>query len=211
MKIETLNPVDGCNFGCEYCYARKMNERFKWISDWNKQQFFPDRLKKFHTRIPKAFFIDSMSDFAAWEPDWQDKVLRQARINNQNQYLSITKRPQLFVNNNMPRNWWYGVTVTNAADKERINIMRQNVQGCKYHVCFEPVHGDVGELDLIDIDWIEVGAETGLRKDKIVPKKEWLINIIDQAEALNIPIMMKESIKTIVGDRWHSETPFDRM
>ena len=41
----TVNPVMGCPRGCEYCYARKLNTRFKWVEDWGKPQFFPERLK----------------------------------------------------------------------------------------------------------------------------------------------------------------------
>jgi len=35
----TLNPVVGCTFGCSYCYAKKLNDRFKFIEDWNRPQF----------------------------------------------------------------------------------------------------------------------------------------------------------------------------
>lgn len=195
----TLNPVDGCDFGCEYCYARKMNQRFKWIEDWNNPQFFPERIK-FNTRSPKFFFLDSMSDFAAWCSEWQEKVILEARRHPQNRYMTLTKRPELYINHNMPNIWWYGVTVTCAADKDRIKVMKKNVKGCHYHVCFEPVLGPIGEVDLDNVEWIEIGAETGNRKGKVKPKKEWLMEIIEQARAKNIPIMMKESIRNIVGN-----------
>ena len=44
-----------------------------------------------------------------------------------------------------------------------------------------------------------IGAETGNRKGKIIPKKEWVINIVNQAKAKNIPITMKTSLIDIVG------------
>ena len=31
--IKTFNPVNGCNIGCPYCYARKINNRFHIIPD----------------------------------------------------------------------------------------------------------------------------------------------------------------------------------
>lgn len=35
----TINPVIGCTFGCEYCYAKKMNDRFNWVKEFNKPEF----------------------------------------------------------------------------------------------------------------------------------------------------------------------------
>ena len=32
----TWNPVVGCRHNCYYCYAKKMNDRFKWIDDWQR-------------------------------------------------------------------------------------------------------------------------------------------------------------------------------
>lgn len=195
--MKTLNPVDGCNFGCPYCYARRMNERFKWVEDWNKPQFFPERIK-FNTKSHKIFFIDSMSDFAAWEPAWQERVITAVRQNPQNDYMTLTKRPELF-KGNLPNTWWYGVSVTTAADKHRIEIMRQNITGAHLHVCFEPLQGDVGELDLRGVEWIVIGPESGNRKGKIKPEAEWIMNIVRQADAAGIPIGMKTSLAAIIG------------
>ena len=37
---------------------------------------------------------------------------------------------------------------------------------------------DVGKLDLTNISWIVIGTETGNRKGKIKPQKEWVMNIV---------------------------------
>jgi len=34
----TWNPVIGCKHGCSYCYAKKLNDRFKFIENWNEPQ-----------------------------------------------------------------------------------------------------------------------------------------------------------------------------
>ena len=149
-----------------------------------------------------------MSDFAAWEPAWQDYVIAHICANPQNRYMTLTKRPQLYCGA-LPSTWWYGVTVTCAADKSRIQIMRENITGAHLHISFEPLHGDVGELDLDRIEWISMGPESGNRSGKIIPKKEWFMNIVDQAKAHNIPIMMKDSIAKFVGEEnFYSEYPF---
>ncbi len=45
------------------------------------------------------------------------------------------------------------------------------------------------------IDLIILGAETGNRKDKVIPKKEWIEEIIDFCKKYNIELFLKENIK----------------
>ena len=44
-----------------------------------------------------------------------------------------------------------------------------------------------------------IGAETGNRKGKIIPQKDWIMNIVRQAKDKNISITMKTSLIDIVG------------
>ena len=50
------------------------------------------------------------------------------------------------------------------------------------------------------IDWIIVGAETGNRKNKVAPKKEWIDSIVEQGKIFNIPVFMKDSLIPILGE-----------
>ena len=49
----TVNPIVGCPNGCAYCYARKINDRFRFIEKWNEPKFFPERLEQFVIKAPK--------------------------------------------------------------------------------------------------------------------------------------------------------------
>ena len=49
-------------------------------------------------------------------------------------------------------------------------------------------------------EWIIIGAETGNRKDKIVPKKVWADNLVSYAKRNRIPVFMKESMLPIMGE-----------
>ena len=68
---KSWNPVVGCKHGCNYCYAKKMNDRFKWIKEWDKPKFFKERLQEpFKVKKPSKIFVGSMCDlFGDWIPE----------------------------------------------------------------------------------------------------------------------------------------------
>jgi hypothetical protein len=45
-----------------------------------------------------------------------------------------------------------------------------------------------------------IGAETGNRKGKVIPQKEWITRIVEQADKRGIRVFMKGSIRKIMGD-----------
>ena len=209
--IKTFNPVNGCNIGCPYCYARKINQRFHIIPDFNIPTFQEKRLEQLYKkRKGEVFLITSMSDFSGWKPEWRDKIFKALADNQQHQYLLLTKRPELIHFETNLDNVWIGASVTNKADVKRIETMKKNIKCKHYSVTFEPLHGDCGDMDLSGIECIFIGAETGNRKGKIKPQKEWVMNIVKQAKALNIPVCMKMSLLDIVGvENWVQDFPED--
>ena len=112
----------------------------------------------------------------------------------------LTKRPEKLNISSAPENVWFGVTITTAKEKVRISELFENVKANHYHLTFEPLFEDVGKLDLENIDWIVVGTETGNRKGKSISKREWVLNIINQAKAKKIPVFMKEDLLGIFDE-----------
>lgn len=51
------------------------------------------------------------------------------------------------------------------------------------------------------IDWIIIGAETGNRKDKVIPEKEWIDEIVQEAKRYNVPVFMKDSLISIMSEK----------
>lgn len=49
-------------------------------------------------------------------------------------------------------------------------------------------------------EWVIVGAETGNRKGKVRPQKEWVDKIVELCDRGGIPVFMKESLLEIMGE-----------
>ena len=58
-------------------------------------------------------------------------------------------------------------------------------------------------------EWVIVGAETGNRKDRVVPKKEWIDKLTALCDRSGVPIFMKESLREIMGDDFRQEFPWE--
>lgn len=56
-------------------------------------------------------------------------------------------------------------------------------------------------------EWVIVGAETGRRKDKVVPKREWIEKLLELCRKAGIPLFMKSSLAEIWGEPLIQEFP----
>lgn len=222
-KIETfdctVNPVVGCPRGCEYCYARRMNERFKWVDDWNEPQFFPERLKAFESKKPKSIFINSMSDIAYWTRKQVLKLFYAMTENPQHRYIALTKDYEKWCNvrDEAVENTTEDLSILNdiffvgrtidrndripddfiAADFINIEPIEEEIETERLVGCIE-CYG-CGGLELPMGRAIVVGAETGNRKGKVIPKKQWIDKLVEFADEWEIPIFMKKSLRDIMG------------
>jgi len=200
-KIEwcdiTVNPVVGCSTGCEYCYARNMNNRFKWIDDFSIPQFFPERLEMLEKIKRKVIFLNSMSDIDYWNFDWLKQTLDLCENNKSNIYLILTKSWTGFY-----CMWPYG---KNIRIGRTINSQVDFEPWVSEHVDYdfisiEPIHEHIKLPGNLNVKWIIVGAETGNRKDKIIPDKFWIEHLVEQCKKRKIPLFMKNSLVKIIGE-----------
>ena len=281
----TWNPVTGCLHGCEYCYARRIAERFRareiydpecqcqrhliergmlkgtrkpleldypWEQK-NKDGSITNAAYPFgfdptfhrykldepqHWKKPRNIFVCSMADlFGEWVPDeWIAEVFRACEAAPQHRYLFLTKNPARLCKMasaykirrwnekhekkphpqteeyaqtlSLPShaNWWFGSTLDSK------NARR--FQGDNHFNTFtsiEPLREfmDVGLGSFGSDEWVIIGAETGNRKGRIIPKREWVENIVEAAQITGMKVFMKESLRGLMGADFRQEFPWE--
>ena len=232
----TWNPVTGCLHGCEYCYARGIVERFggkqKYANIFEENEpvigadgkalayphsFSPSllryRLNDYIGKQGRNIFVCSMADlFGDWIPDsWIEEVFKACEKAPQHNYLFLTKNPGRYIELEKDRrlpwadNFWFGSSVTKLSDRYTWFTEK------KFHwfLSVEPILEDLGPMD-IDApkpEWVIVGAETGQRKDKVVPERAWIESLLEECRKYGIPIFMKSSLADIWGEQLIQEFP----
>ena len=199
-QIQNMNLVIGCTIGCSYCYARNNVRRFHMTEDFSRPEYFPGKLKLMDRKRPQNLLLTGMSDFSDWDSEWREEVFARIARNPQHQYIFLTKRPEKIQFSTELDNVWFGVTVTSAKEKGRIQAMREHIRAKHYQVSFEPMFDDIGEVDFTGNEWIVVGTETGRRKGKSESKQEWVWNLTNQAHSRGIPVFMKEDLLPVMGE-----------
>lgn len=176
----------------------------------------PEREKK-----SKNIFVVSMGDlFGNWVPDdWIQEVFAACERAQWHRYLFLTKNPsrygELEAEGILSRdeNYWYGTTITNQEDSQRIAALPKN--GNQF-VSIEPIMGSI-KFEYISsplfrvgtvVDWIIIGAETGNRKEKVIPQRSWVEEIVKVCRAAGIPVFMKNSLASVWGTPLIQEFPW---
>lgn len=262
----TWNPVTGCLHGCEYCYARRIAERFRpeYVSGMygtnesevssrtnyelkepmRRCRYESDGVKLLYEKTaypfgfvptfhryrleepqrwkkPRNIFVCSMADlFGDWVPDeWIKEVFAACDAAPQHRFLFLTKNPSRYkeLENLLPLHrrppavaeMWFGHSYTGTGDYKPMQLHLAHSR----FVSIEPLLHDLSEQDMMIVaatnDWIIIGAETGHRKGKVIPKKSWVDGIVYYAKRNNVPVFMKESLREIMGDDFRQEFPWE--
>lgn len=164
----------------------------------------------------ETIFVCSMADlFGEWVPgEWIEKVFDACKAAAGHRYLFLTKNPARYIKlaqaGKLPKGeaFWYGSTTTGP------HMRAFWADGYNTFVSIEPLLERFGTPDSSGIPstagWAIIGAETGNRKDKVVPKREWVEEIVDTFHAAGKPVFMKDSLVEIVGeDGMVREFPWD--
>ncbi|MBI0398021.1 DUF5131 family protein [Cyclobacterium marinum] len=201
----TWNPVTGCtkiSTGCKFCYAEVMSKRLKamgvtkYKDGFKKVRIHEDALGIPYTwKKSKVVFVNSMSDlFHKDVPlEFIQRVFQVMRDNGQHVFQILTKRAdrlaEISDHLTWPHNVWMGVSVEDEKVTERIDLLRLCGARVKFLSC-EPLIGPLPTLNLIGVDWVIVGGESGHNPRPMDP--QWVLKIQEQCQQLNVPFFFKQ-------------------
>ncbi|MFO1433021.1 MAG: phage Gp37/Gp68 family protein [Candidatus Competibacteraceae bacterium] len=200
----TWNPLTGCQKispGCKHCYAERMALRLQAMGQPNYQNGFRLTL---HPRVlalplswkkPQIIFVNSMSDL--FQDDVPEEYIQQVfaimRSAHWHQFQVLTKRAERletvssFID--WPSNVWMGVSVETDKYTFRIDHLRNTDAHIKF-LSLEPLLGPLPNLNLIGIDWVIVGGESGSGARPM--QKEWVITVREQCAVAGVPFFFKQ-------------------
>lgn len=204
----TINPVIGCKNACQYCYAKRLNARFGWVQAFDEPRYFPERLKEFYAKPPKAIFCDSMSDVAYWNDEAVSGMGKAMDDNPQHNYIFLTKGANCYRDKTATCEYRFFVGAPNVYHGLSVTTQNDLKKLCEAFdfLSIEPM------LEFMRLPntssklrQIIIGAETGNRIGKVVPQKEWVTRLAAQADVLGIRVFMKESLRNIMGDKFRQD------
>lgn len=197
-------------------FARRRNDEGEWNKEYKcayPYGFDPTlhryRLNDYIGKKGRNIFVCSMADlFGSWVPNrWIEEVFNACEKAPQHNYLFLTKNPKRYeelLDRYMPDNMWFGWSQTEPMGDKVVFSTHHSVNT---FVSIEPLLKPFEEFYVRGIGWVIIGAETGRRKDKVVPKKEWIENIVNECRKANIPVFMKSSLADIYGEPLIQEFP----
>jgi len=223
---DVLNSAWGCRNNCNFCYAKKLARirghrigKARGYSEDIIQKminfepvFFPDYEKIFekvcNTKKKKRIFVDSMSDICCWESEWLYKVLNKVREYPQHMFIFLTKDFDVYADFEFPQNCWLGYTIINQKQMDSLcydDFFYPPETGNKFFISIEPIQEFI--TIKIPCDWVITGIETGNRKEKIIPKLEWIESLYDYCKENEIPFFMKDSLKKLYNQELIQQFP----
>jgi protein gp37 len=216
------NPVTGCLHGCEYCYAKRIAERFGILEnpcfeeDLNDPTFKAELYVKHDNPYPYIFsptfhkyrldepqkvkksqriFVCSMADlFGDWVPDsWIEEVIKACEAAPQHKYLFLTKNPKRYSK----------LAANNKLPPQhwyghtvtgQEQKQKQLYSNWRTFVSIEPLLS-MPDLEFVKYDntaWVIIGQQTGPGAKP--PKQEWVESIIEQCRAAGVPVLIKSPL-----------------
>jgi protein gp37 len=200
----TWNPITGCvkiSPGCAHCYAERMARRLQAMGQPNYAKGFKLTLHEHALELPlkwkkpQTIFVNSMSDlFLKDVPvNFIKKVFHVMNRAHWHTFQVLTKRAKRLQELSAELPWaeniWMGATVENSDYVHRIDCLRETEAHVKF-LSIEPLIGPMPKMNLVGIDWVIVGGESGPGARPM--ESAWVLDIRDQCNKASVPFFFKQ-------------------
>ena len=161
--------------------------------------FLYSQFNKEFPKKPQRIFVGSMSEIYYWEKRWIRDTLNKILEYPQHTFQFLTKFPDIYSQWYFHPNCWIGITITKEENFIKgipyDFICSNNITFLSIEPILEKI--DPNLLNELNINWVIIGAETGNRKGRVIPKKEWIEDIVSYCRDKDIPVYLKYSLKEI--------------
>jgi len=207
-----FNPVWGCKFNCDYCYARRIAKRFgKTEAERNFE--LVERPQAWDMKFPagSAVFVNSMSDVSFWNELWIAKMIGYS--NGNNSYICLTKNFDYDINLYHKidiTNHYLGYTVTTNKDIDRLkSAMGTRTFNQKQFINIEPLLEPLTQESikyLATAPTLIFGVETGSKQAEKNLKlhSAWIHTAVEEISSLvNTKIFIKQPALDVIIKEWN--------
>ncbi len=207
----TWSPLVGCSgLGCAVfnnCWAKYMKKRnlngCQQCTNFQPHSHLERLDQPSKTNKPSLIGACYSADF--WDNSFKEedrtKVLMAASFASSSKghwFINLTKQTQNIPRNyTFPKNWIQGASICTEQDLYRINdLLKSRAEHLALSI--EPLYQALPTLDLKDIDWVIIGGQT---KPTKLPSKEWVDEILEQADGRGIPVFIKNNMDSLGYNR----------
>ncbi len=211
---ETWNPFHGCEFSCDYCWAKGLViTKLKHMERYRNgfEPGFEEKDLKRRFKPGSLVAVSLMGDIAFCKQEWLDRILARIREFPETNFLLQTKNPAIFRDMDIPMNCYASTTIeTNRNNKHskaptahaRYIAMLELDHPRKF-ISIEPVM----DFDLIPMSkWlkdimpsiVEIGADN---YNKGLPAPPWwkVDHLIIELEEQGITVNRKSGLNKLRG------------
>lgn len=182
-------------------------------------RLWPEKLDQpFSLKKPMGIFTCNMSDlFGIGIPEkWTQSVMNVVNFAYKHRFYLLTKQPQNLIKfSPFPDNAWVGQTITGnegmLSKSESIMFSKLEsmwkVKARLRFISLEPLLDLPNMITLKSflnggsIKWVIIGAQS---KPTVMPKIEWVREIVEAADKAGIPVFLKNNLADVLShqDRW---------
>ena len=183
-----------------------MYRRFKWNPEI---RYDPTVFTTLPSKPSRVFVGSTIDLFHPLVSMWNEGIISLCRRTPEHTFMFLTKQPQNLAKfSPFPENVWLGVSATDGPSfhknivpfLNKRNYIRE-VEAPIRFISFEPLLGSVkyDEWDSIlskdMVDWVIIGAQS---RPTIMPKIEWVQEIVEAADKAGIPVFLKDSLGALL-------------